>query len=184
METGKLDDEELLRLALYAINRGADADSLVLLRALLERDPENVHAHYLIAAQHAQLGMFDRAEQGFRTVVARAPHLPIARFQLAQLLALKGERDEARTLLAPLSALQDSLAAYARALEAVIAEDPAAAAAELEMGLELPQDNPALETDMRRMLASLVANDVGVVAQAGIAMPAPMLLSNYQRGST
>ena len=145
MDIAKLDNEELLRLSLDAINRGADADSLVLLKTLLEREPDNANAHYLLAAQHAQLGMFDRAEQGFRAVAARAPQLPTARFQLAQLLIMKGAQDEARAVLAPLRTQADALGAYARALDAVAADDAAKASEELEKGLEMAQDNPALQ---------------------------------------
>lgn len=183
MDIEKLDNDELLRLSLDAINRGADADSLVLLKTLLERDPQNAYAHYLLAAQHAQLGMFDRAEQGFRAVVARTPELPTARFQLAQLLILKGSKDEARALLAPLAAQRDALGAYARALDAMAVEDVATAASELEKGLKMGQENPALGADMQRLLGQIAARggDAAAATAAELAMPAPMLLSNYQR---
>jgi predicted Zn-dependent protease len=112
-----------------------------MLRALLDRDPAHLHAQYLLAAQHAQLGLVDRAEAGFRTVTAQAPEFPMPRFQLAQLLLMRGGNNEARELLAPVAAQPDALGAYARGL-AVADDDIAGAVRELEAGLALPQDVP------------------------------------------
>lgn len=185
MSIEKLDNEELLRLSLDAINRGADADSLVLLKTLLAREPNHVYATYLMAAQHAQLGMFDRAEEGFRAVVAGAPEFSIARFQLCQLLIMKGAQHEARQLLAPLLAQRDALGAYARALDAAAADDVPTAIVELEGGLQLMQENPALEGDMRRLLIQFrgVGTTGAEAAPAEMTLSTPMLLSNYQRGN-
>lgn len=180
MNYDKLDNEELLRLALDAINNGRDADAVVMLKTLLERDPQHVHAQYLLAAQHAQLGMHDRAEAGFRAVVTNAPELAIARFQLGQLLVMKGEGAEARQTLQPLADQQDALGAYARAMTAAADEDIANALVHLESGLALPQEIPALTADMQRLHGQLQQGTVGVEAEAPAA--APMFLTGYGRG--
>lgn len=186
----KLDNEELLRLALDAINHGRDADSLVMLKTLLERDPQHVHAQYLLAAQHAQLGMFDRAEAGFRAAVAAAPDLAIARFQLGQLLVMKGTIEEATQMLAPLADRGDALAAYARALVAAANEDAPAAVRELDQGLALPQEIPALAGDMQRLrdrlsvqgadIASVQATEAALAETNPIGAN-PMFLASYGR---
>lgn len=186
----KLDNEELLRLALDAINNGRDADSLVMLKTLLERDPRHVHAQYLLAAQHAQLGMFERAEAGFRAAVAGAPDLAIARFQLGQLLVMKGTIEEATQMLAPLADRGDALAAYARALVAAANEDAPTAVRELDQGLALPQEIPALAGDMQRLrdrlsvqgadLATMQATEAALAETNPIGAN-PMFLASYGR---
>lgn len=186
----KLDNEELLRLALDAINNGRDADSLVMLKTLLERDPKHVHAQYLLAAQHAQLGMFERAEAGFRAAVAGAPDLAIARFQLGQLLVMKGTIEEATQMLAPLANRGDALAAYARALVAAANEDAPTAVRELDQGLALPQEIPALAGDMQRLrdrlsvqgadLATMQATEAALAETNPIGAN-PMFLASYGR---
>jgi hypothetical protein len=183
MNYDKLDNDELLRLSLDAINNGRDADSVVMLKTLLERDPRHMYGQYLLAAQHAQLSMFDRAEAGFRTVVAQAPEFAIARFQLAQLLLMKGAADEARQLLTPVSAQQDALGAYARALS-VADDDVATAIRELDAGIAMPQEIPALAADMQRVRDQLAQNlSQGGAANAVQSQPqaAPIFLTGYGR---
>jgi tetratricopeptide (TPR) repeat protein len=185
MDFDKLDNDELLRLALDAINTNRDADAVVMLKTLLERDPHHVFGTYLLAAQHAQLGMMDRAEAGFRAVVQQAPDFPVARFQLGQLLLVKGAAEEARQVFALLTPERNALGAYARALTAAAQEDLPTALAELEAGLALPQEIPALELDMRRLHGQLQS----VAAQTAVPMepaPAPtassaLFLTNYGR---
>lgn len=155
MNFEKLDTDELLRLVLDAMNNGRDAEAMVMLKTLLEREPDHAMARYLLAAQHAQLGMMDRAEAGFREVVERAPDFPIARFQLGQLLLTRGEADEAVRVLSPLVARDDAVGAFSRGLSAAGRDDIAGAMGELSAGLQLPQDNPALTGDMRQLLERL-----------------------------
>ena len=81
----KLDNAELLRLALDSINENRHPDALSMLKVMLERDSEHAFATYLLAAEHAQLGMMDRAEEGFERAVKLAPDFVMARFQLGQL---------------------------------------------------------------------------------------------------
>ena len=183
MDFDKLDNEELLRLSLDAMNTGRDADSVVMLKTLLEREPGNVYAQYLLAAQHAQLGLMDRAEEGFRKTVEVAPDLVAARFQLGQLLLVKGEAGEARQVLQPLTLMHDALGAYARGLCAAGEEDPANAVRELEEGLALPQPIPALAPDMKNLRDRLLGLQAGSAAEILIeeeAAVAPRYLGAYQ----
>lgn len=178
----KLDNDEVLRFTLDAMRRGQDAEAVNLLKTLLERDPEHVHGQYLLAAQHAQMGLFDRAEMGFRAVVASAPELGIAHFQLAQLLLSKGARDEALQILASLADQANALGAYSRAL---MAEDASDAFRELTTGLSLPQEIPELGRDMQRLLEQLQQAGAvqGNATMANPAPPAPsMFLTGYGQG--
>ncbi len=189
MNFDKLDNDELLRLSLDAINTGRDPEAVVMLKTLLERDPQHVYGQYLLAAQHAQLGMMDRAEVGFRAVVAQSPEFPMARFQLAQLLLGTSRAQEAKVQLAPLARLPEgqALGAYARALCAAAEDNVAEAAAQLRAGLGWPQDIPALAMDMQSLLGSLLANSTGPevpdTAPAAVPPPSSLFLTGYGRSN-
>lgn len=183
MDFDKLDNEELLRLSLDAMNTGRDADSVVMLKTLLEREPGNAYAQYLLAAQHAQLGMMDRAEEGFRKTVEVAPDLVAARFQFGQLLLIKGESAEARQVLKPLTVMHDALGAYARGLSAAGDEDATTAVRELEEGLTLPQPIPALAMDMKNLRDRLLGLQTGATTEILVeeeATVVPRYLGAYQ----
>ena len=172
-----LDNEELLRLSLSAIDADRDADAMSMLKEILARRPDHVQAIYLLAAQHAQIGLLDRAEAGFRETLALAPDLAPARFQLGQLLALSGRADESRVVLAPLADDGDvARAAYARAVIALASDDVDAGLVAIEEGLAAPQRIPALAADMRRLAQTLRS------AEVERAPAAPAFLAGYGYG--
>lgn len=183
MDYHLLDAEELLRLSIDAVRMNQPADAMVLLKVALERDPTNTNAIYMLAAQHAQLGLMDRAERGFQTVVEGMPTLAIARFQYGQLLLGQGRKEEAAIMLSPIIEHSDDLGAYARALNAAGQDRLQDSLRELDKGLELPQSIPALTIDMRRLreqlggVASQVASEVVAINET----PAAMFLTGYGR---
>lgn len=155
MTLDHLDSEELLRLSLLAIEANRDAEAISMLKEIVARQPDHFHAVYLLAAQHAQIGMFDRAESEFRAAVAMAPDFPVARFQLGQLLAMSGRANEAREVLQPILEGRDALGAYSRAIVAFAENRIDVGLREIDEGLALPQSIPALTNDMRRLSQSL-----------------------------
>lgn len=182
MSFDKLDNDELLRLALDAMNTGRDADSVAMLKTLLARAPDNAHALYLLAAQHAQMGLMERAEEGFRQAVRLAPELATARFQLGQLLLIKGDSQDAKQVLLPLAGQTDALGAYARGMCAAADDDAPLAIAAIAEGLALPQPVPALAGDMtalRGRLQALLAGGEGSPAPA-TTTTAPRFMGAYQ----
>jgi predicted Zn-dependent protease len=174
-----LDNEETLRLALAAMQQGQDTEAVGLLKTLLERNPGHVYGRYLLAAQHAQMGLLDRAEAGFRAVVADAPEFAVARFQLGQLLLVQGGREEAACIMERLVDQTDALGAYSRGL---LAEDPRVMAGELAAGLALPQAIAALTADMQRLHAQLLEPATGDGETMPSAAPTPpVFLTGYGR---
>jgi tetratricopeptide (TPR) repeat protein len=184
MSFEKLDNDELLRIALDAINQDKHADAVSMLKTLLERDSKHVFGTYLLAAEHAQLGMMDRAEEGFRKTVELAPDFPIARFQLGQLLLVKGDAESAKNLLAPLTQLPagQALPWYAKGLIAAANEDAKEAITQLQSGLACEQEIPVLAQDMQRVLNNLHAltggGEPSPITQTTSAA-APLFLSSY-----
>lgn len=186
MSYDKLDNEELLRITLDALNQDRHADAVSMLKTLVERDPKHVFGNYLLAAEHMQLGMVERAEAGFRKAVELAPDFPMARFQLGQLYLVKGDAVAAKAALAPLLSLPANvaLAAYARGLAAAAVEDIESAIRELQAGLACEQEIPALAGDMQRVLDNLLALRGGSAPMTPGATPgnaAPLYLSNYDK---
>lgn len=186
MEYEALDDDELLHLSLDAINGARDADAVVLLKVLTGRSPGNPLAYYLLAAQHAQTGLMDRAEQGFKRAVELAPEFAMAHFQLGQLMLVKGDAAAAAHEFRQVRSDDPAIACYAEGLCALAEERPVDALASLQRGLMLPQTIPALAQDMQQLVDGVgaVAMQEGQEGQedgAASLTAAPMLLSNYSR---
>jgi len=149
------DTASLLRHALDAIQGARDVEAVRLLKTVLEREPDNLHAQYLLAIQHAQLGLFERAEERLRALLTVVPEFVVARFQLAQLLVMRGTAKDAREWLQPVLIQADPLGAYARGLLAAAEGDRDGACAAIEAALRLPQPVPVLADDMRRLCVQL-----------------------------
>jgi tetratricopeptide (TPR) repeat protein len=167
---------------LHAMSLGQDDEAMVLLVSLVECEPQNAYLHYLLGALHAQLGMMEQAEAGFRMASLLAPSFQIARFQLGHLLLVMGRTEEAVIEFAPL--LQPTLLTYANGLMAAAAGEIPTAIFVLQSGLELPQDNTSLADNMRRLIAKWHAGLADTAAAQGESMLSPgasMLLSNYGR---
>lgn len=151
-----LDVEEYLHLALHASSVKDHHACLRYLREALQLEPRNARVLYLLAAQHAELGLIDRGIAGMRAALEREPKLDIARFQLGLMLMDTGRAGEAREHFAQLGASADqALRAYADAITALADNDAAAAQEKLRMGLTFPTANPALLENMRRLLERL-----------------------------
>jgi len=147
----------LLHRAHAAIAQARDVEAVRLLQQVLERDPGNLHAQYLLAIQHAQVGLYERAEQRLRAVLTQVPGFVVARFQLAQLLLMRGTAGDARQWLEPVLDAPAPLGDYARALHAAAGGEAARACALIEAAQRLPQPIPELAADMQRLLAQLRA---------------------------
>ncbi|MGO4263027.1 tetratricopeptide repeat protein [Lysobacter sp. TAB13] len=155
MNLSRLDNPALLQLASAAIAQARDVEAVRLLKTVLERDPGNLHAQYLLAIQHAQLGLYERAEERLRAVLSAQPQFVVARFQLAQLLLMRGTVKDAREWLLPVLEQGAPLGAYAQGLLAAAEGDAARACGLIEAALLLPQPVPVLAGDMRRLCEQL-----------------------------
>ena len=159
MSYQNLDNEEILRLAISAIDQDNHVEAISLLKGLLERDSNHVFANYLLAAEHAQIGMDDRAEAGFSRTVALAPEFNIARFQLGQIHLVKGDNSAAKLALEPLTRISDQnqeLSHYAKGLLALTDNNTEMAIADLQLGLACQHEIPALAADMQKIVDNLI----------------------------
>lgn len=151
-----LDASEYLHLAIDASQKGDHHAALNYLNQALENEPANAGLIYFQAAEHAELGLFERACAGMTKALEIDAHIDIARFQLG-LLHLQLQRPvEARLAFSTLVGLtqDDSLRTFGEAYLDLLNDDLAAAKTKLEAGL-IDCNNPALKADMTRILANL-----------------------------
>lgn len=194
MEEGRLDADELLHLAIADSRKGAHDEAIKRLKYLVSLAPERADAIFMLAAEHAELGMFDRAADGMRQALAIDPKLHTARMQLGLLYFRTGDLVSARDAW---SALQldlpedSALRLFPQALLALADNQTDTAIALLERALG-DRSNPALAGDIERMLERLhdvttMATPVPPVAQTpaddGEDIAARQLLANYEKHS-
>jgi tetratricopeptide (TPR) repeat protein len=175
----RLDDQELLHLAIEASNESRHGDAIAYLKQAVERSAENYNALYLLAAQHAQIGMTDRAIEEFNRALALKPDLVPARFQLGLLFLCNGRVDEALGAWEALGTLPDSnpYARFAGALQCLARDDFPGSIEQIERGLAANSDNPALNRDMQGLLERIRAH----MGSADASAPGQIFLSAYTK---
>lgn len=131
------------------------------LRRAAVADPRNGEIRYLLGAELAQQRRFDEAVLELSAAVALNPLLHTARLQLGLLHLTMAQPQHAAAVLAPLESLEDdsALKHFKRGLDALAVDDLQASVDNLERGIELNRDNPALNTDMR-MLAGRIKETI------------------------
>jgi tetratricopeptide (TPR) repeat protein len=143
-----------------ALNAGADGDHhacMAYLEEVLEREPCNARAIYLMAVQHAELGLTQRAIAGIKRALSIEPDLEIARFQLGLLLMFDSNRpDDAKDYLERLCVSQNlALRAYSEAMIAMADNEPGLARQKLAVGLSESAPDSPLSLLMRGLFARM-----------------------------
>jgi tetratricopeptide (TPR) repeat protein len=152
-----LDAEEYFHLALHASAQGDHHACMTYIEEVLQREPGHARAIYLLAVQHAELGLTQRAITGIKAALSIDPDLEIARFQLGLLLMFdKNEPREAKHYLERLVGSENrALRAYAQAMIAIADNDPAVARQKLAIGLSESSPDSPLSALMRRLFERL-----------------------------
>ena len=153
-----LDVEEYWQLAMHA---GAARDhhaALTYLKKLLGLQPGHVDAMYLLALQHAEIGLTPRAIDGLKRVVAREPDFAVARFQLGMLLVRAGEVAAARREFATFRSHPDqALCMFADGMTAVADKNHAVAVQKIRNGLSISLSGTPMWATMRSLLEMLTS---------------------------
>jgi tetratricopeptide (TPR) repeat protein len=151
-----LDIEEYLHLAIHAGSTGQYHASLTYLKEVLQRQPDHAFATYLLAVQHAELGLIERAMRGLERALEHEPKLEIARFQLGMLLLDADRRVEARKHFVLLQDARDrGFRLFVEGMIAIADDELPLAWQKLALGLAQPPSNPSLAALMRRVLERL-----------------------------
>lgn len=153
----KLNTEELLHLALDASKKGQTESSIEYLKRAIELSPEDGRIHYMLAAEHAQIGMFNEAAQEMEHAVQLDPTLYTAHFQLGLLHLTSGRVEQATTAWAALDALSEDnfLFLFKSGLEHLVRDEFAPCIDKLKRGIELNTLNQPLNLDMQRIITDI-----------------------------
>lgn len=176
---GDLDADELLHLALKAMEEQRDAEAITLLKRGIAIAPEEGRMHYLLGAMHAQLGMYERAVVELQRAVELAPEIEMAHFQLGLLYLTSGDVDAARQSWAPLDGLDADhpLTLFTSGMLHLAAEDFDACVASLQRGIDLNHEHEALNRDMAKVI------EAAEQARAASAAKAPAAISGETAGT-
>jgi len=179
----KLDDEELLHLAIEASRSGRHGDAIEYLKEAAAKPESNAKVHFLLGAEHAQIGLFDRAAEGMGAALKLDPGLVPARFQLGLLYLVRGKPGEAASVWKPLDSLPDSdpYLHFKRGLESLARDDFAACKESLTRGLALNRSNVPLNRDMQRILDEVAARETASAGDLSGDPSEHVLLSAYTR---
>ena len=151
----RLDADELMHLALHATEHDTPDKAITHLKRLLEIQPRNGKAHYLLGALHAEIGMHDQAAEEISKALELDHDLPAtARFQLGLLHITSGRVDEAELVWKSLDPLgeQDPLFLFKTGMLHLVRDEFEDCAKALRAGIERNQINEDLNNDMRRVL--------------------------------
>lgn len=156
-DTVRLDGEELLHLALQASRSGLHENAVLLLKRLLLQEPRNARALYLLGAEHAQIGLYDRAKEEMSKAVDLDPEMHAARFQLGLLYISSGQVAPGLDVLAPLSLSpsNEPFYSFARGLEFLVNDQFSECREALEQGINANKTNEPLNDDMLKILEAI-----------------------------
>jgi tetratricopeptide (TPR) repeat protein len=117
--------------------------------------PESAALRHLLGAHYAQVGRYEEAERELYRAISLDPRADVARMQLGLLYLTKGDPHRAISTWWPLEALDDAnaLKSFKRGLEALIRDDFAGCTRWLNQGIAQNMANPALNENMRQVLA-------------------------------
>lgn len=176
-----LDASEYLHLAIHASQENNHHAALNYLNQALQNDPNNPAIRYFLAAEHAELGLFERACSGMEEALALDPSMDVARFQLGLLYLQLQRTDEARNTFSALHSqtYEESLQAFAEGYLRLLDEKAEDAIELFERGLA-NCENPALKGDMTRVLASLKSDDTAAPAEVSSEPDTPVFLGAYR----
>ncbi|MFY0675644.1 MAG: tetratricopeptide repeat protein, partial [Neptuniibacter sp.] len=86
-----LDSKELMHIALYEAGQNNPSQAINHLKQLLDLEPDNGNARYLLGALHAEIGLHEQAIEEMQQAIDSDPNLPsTAVFQLGLLHLTSG----------------------------------------------------------------------------------------------
>jgi tetratricopeptide (TPR) repeat protein len=182
----RLDDEELLHLAIEASRKQRHGDAIQYLKDAAAQSPGNAKVRFLLGAEHAQIGLLDRAEEDMTAALEIDPALVPARFQLGLLFLVRARIAEASEAWKPLDALPESdpYLHFKRGLEYLVKDEFARCEEAIAKGLQLNTVNAPLNQDMQRIIDDVKSRTqppAGGEATAESEQSGHVLLSAYTR---
>lgn len=190
-----LDADELLHLALAASEQDKTEEAISLLKRALAVSPQDARLHYLLGAQHAQIGLYDRATEEMQQAVNLDPNLETAHFQLGMLHITSGRLQPATEAWKPLDKLgpDHPLYLFKTGMLHLAKDEFAECKKYLTRGITANHSNPALNKDMERVLKEIERVNTPVsqtpatnstTARPKATAPKHVVLSAYKQNKT
>jgi len=173
------DEEELMQLALHAVDHGKREDAIEHLMSLIRMEPDNAMAHYFLAGLQAEKQDFQSALIETERAVSLDPELHIAVYQLGYLHLCFGRAEEAKSVWKSLDALNESdpLFLFKRGLLHWVDGDLEACVRDLESGMVINSNEP-LNDQIRSILGNVEKAQDALLAPAVGQVPSRSALSH------
>ncbi len=155
-----LDAEELFHLAMKASEEGDRDKTITYLKRSIALQPQ-AKSIYILAAEYAELGMMQRAIEGMQRAVELEPTLWTAHFQLGLLFLSQSLIQEAKNAWEPLIELGPEAYLYHFAVGCMqlIDEKTEDALESFAIGVNMNDDNPALNRDIGNIVNSVLGSE-------------------------
>lgn len=173
---------ELLHLAIADSRKGRHDEAILKLKRCIAADSTHAAAYHLLAAEHAEIGMYAEAVQEFERAIELDSTAVVPRFQLGLLRALGNDPQQAKRDWAPLATMdpEGPWNCFSKAMENLLDEKHTSASRLLDLGLAMPFPNPTLRADMAK-LRDRVAEKASASQQEHPA--GELLLKSYEKNS-
>jgi tetratricopeptide (TPR) repeat protein len=157
LDLSQLDHDELFARVMQAVRAHNHSEAFSLLKYALEQHPEDARWHYLLGAEYAQIGLYDRALAMMKQALDRDPTLSIAWFQVGLLQLSQGQPEQAIATWQTLERLDElaPLRLFSKGLRHLINDEYSACRACLKRGIALNQTVPTLNNDMQKIMEQM-----------------------------
>jgi tetratricopeptide (TPR) repeat protein len=161
-DTAILDAEELLHLALRASAQNHHEEAISCLKRAIEKKPESAKLHYMLGAEHAEIGLYERAVEEISNAVKLDPKLDTAHFQLGLLHITSGRVQQAIDAWKSLDQLGSSnfLYLFKKGLIHLTNNEFDECVNALEKGILQNNTNAALNRDMKRIIDEVKSREL------------------------
>ncbi len=161
------DSEEHFFLALNAISEKAHDRAIDHLKEITSGEYYS-RAVYLLGAEYAEIGMYDRAKQSFQSIIDVEPLKEMVRLQKSLLHIFLDEQHEARLCLGQLVEVRNEASFiywFAQGMLVSLDSQNQKAIECLKKGVELNKVNEPLNDDMRKYIERLSVSSPDVTAK-------------------
>ncbi|WP_229008362.1 hypothetical protein [Methylophilus sp. Leaf408] len=157
-----LNQEELLHLAIESIKQGDHGVAISYLKEGVEKFADDPKIAYVLGAEYAQIGMFEKAELEMRRAIELDSSLHTASFQLGLMQLTQGRNQDAAISWKSLDALPEThcLWLFKTGLNHMVAGENELARKLLEEGIQANDFSPELTKDMRMVLDELPNDEI------------------------
>lgn len=184
-QMSNLTQDELLHLAVEATRRGEHGSSISYLKEGVSRFPDDAKLAYVLGAEFAQIGIYDKAEYEMQRAIIIDPELYTASFQLGLLQMTLGKVEEAKLSWKNIDNLpkEHSLWLFKTGLEHLSSDQYLEARRLLEQGVESNDFSPELNRDMDVILSSMPSNENGLDKLDTDSVAGQAWLNSYTKNS-